>query len=74
MFTVTIVVVSRLVYRKGMDLLAGIIPEICTKHPDVQFIIGRYTIKLYENAFKQDFCNQVASSGDNLWILFVNSP
>lgn len=37
---VTIVVVSRLVYRKGMDLLAGIIPEICTKHPDVQFIIG----------------------------------
>ncbi|XP_064611415.1 phosphatidylinositol N-acetylglucosaminyltransferase subunit A-like [Liolophura sinensis] len=37
---VTIVVVSRLVYRKGMDLLAGIIPELCLKHPDVQFIIG----------------------------------
>ncbi|XP_045162408.2 phosphatidylinositol N-acetylglucosaminyltransferase subunit A-like [Mercenaria mercenaria] len=37
---ITIVIVSRLVYRKGMDLLAGIIPEICSKHPDVQFIIG----------------------------------
>lgn len=37
---VTIVVVSRLVYRKGMDLLAGVIPIICSKHPDVCFIIG----------------------------------
>ncbi|XP_052761075.1 phosphatidylinositol N-acetylglucosaminyltransferase subunit A-like [Mya arenaria] len=37
---ITIVVVSRLVYRKGMDLLAGIIPEICFRHSDVQFIIG----------------------------------
>ncbi|XP_052212714.1 phosphatidylinositol N-acetylglucosaminyltransferase subunit A-like isoform X2 [Dreissena polymorpha] len=37
---ITVVVVSRLVYRKGMDLLAGIIPEICRRHPDVQFIIG----------------------------------
>ena len=37
---VTIVVVSRLVYRKGMDLLAGVIPIICSKHPDVHFIIG----------------------------------
>ncbi|XP_063410123.1 phosphatidylinositol N-acetylglucosaminyltransferase subunit A-like isoform X2 [Mytilus trossulus] len=37
---ITIVVVSRLVYRKGMDLLAGIIPDVCQTHPDVQFIIG----------------------------------
>ncbi|XP_069122175.1 phosphatidylinositol N-acetylglucosaminyltransferase subunit A-like [Argopecten irradians] len=37
---ITIVVVSRLVYRKGMDLLAGIIPIICKRHPDIQFIIG----------------------------------
>ncbi|XP_060603415.1 phosphatidylinositol N-acetylglucosaminyltransferase subunit A-like [Ruditapes philippinarum] len=37
---ITIVIVSRLVYRKGMDLLAGIIPVICNKHPDVNFIIG----------------------------------
>ena len=45
---VTIVVVSRLVYRKGMDLLAGIIPEICAKHQDVQFIIGMYSGVLIE--------------------------
>ncbi|XP_012946101.1 phosphatidylinositol N-acetylglucosaminyltransferase subunit A [Aplysia californica] len=37
---ITIVVISRLVYRKGMDLLAGLIPIICSKYPQVQFIIG----------------------------------
>jgi len=37
---ISIVVMSRLVYRKGMDLLAGIIPQICLKHRDVDFIIG----------------------------------
>ncbi|XP_058886078.1 phosphatidylinositol N-acetylglucosaminyltransferase subunit A-like [Acipenser ruthenus] len=37
---ITIVVVSRLVYRKGIDLLGGIIPELCQKYPDLQFIIG----------------------------------
>lgn len=37
---ITIVVVSRLVYRKGTDLLAGLIPIICSKFPEVNFIIG----------------------------------
>ncbi|KAI1291785.1 Phosphatidylinositol N-acetylglucosaminyltransferase subunit A [Halotydeus destructor] len=37
---ITVVVISRLVYRKGVDLLAGVIPIICRKHPSVQFIIG----------------------------------
>ncbi|KAI1899815.1 hypothetical protein AGOR_G00065630 [Albula goreensis] len=37
---ITIVVVSRLVYRKGIDLLGGIIPELCLKYPDLQFLIG----------------------------------
>ncbi|ESP03433.1 hypothetical protein LOTGIDRAFT_65393, partial [Lottia gigantea] len=37
---ITIVLVSRLVYRKGMDLLAEIIPIITCKYPEVQFIIG----------------------------------
>ncbi|KAG9271003.1 phosphatidylinositol N-acetylglucosaminyltransferase subunit A [Astyanax mexicanus] len=37
---ITIVVVSRLVYRKGIDLLGGIIPELCAKHPDLCFLIG----------------------------------
>jgi phosphatidylinositol glycan class A protein len=39
-FQVTIVVISRLVYRKGMDLLVAIIPRICAMHPKVKFIIG----------------------------------
>ncbi|ELV12485.1 N-acetylglucosaminyl-phosphatidylinositol biosynthetic protein [Tupaia chinensis] len=37
---ITVVVVSRLVYRKGTDLLSGIIPELCQKYPDLNFIIG----------------------------------
>lgn len=36
----TIIVLSRLVYRKGADLLVEIIPEICRRHKDVRFIIG----------------------------------
>ena len=38
--TVTVVVVSRLVYRKGADLLAGLIPILCARHKDLHFIIG----------------------------------
>ncbi|KAM8977033.1 phosphatidylinositol N-acetylglucosaminyltransferase subunit A [Pelodytes ibericus] len=37
---ITIVVVSRLVYRKGIDLLGGIIPEMCLKYPELHFLIG----------------------------------
>lgn len=37
---VVIVIVSRLVYRKGIDLLFGVIPAICKRFPNVHFIIG----------------------------------
>ncbi|VVC26005.1 Glycosyl transferase, family 1,PIGA, GPI anchor biosynthesis [Cinara cedri] len=37
---ITIVVVSRLVYRKGVDLLAQIIADVCLRNQKVQFIIG----------------------------------
>ncbi|CAG8511791.1 11786_t:CDS:10 [Acaulospora morrowiae] len=37
---ITIVVASRLVYRKGMDLLVAAIPRICQMNPKVRFIIG----------------------------------
>ncbi|KAI0218329.1 Phosphatidylinositol N-acetylglucosaminyltransferase GPI3 subunit, partial [Massospora cicadina] len=37
---VTIVVLSRLVYRKGIDLLVAVIPRICQAHPKVRFVIG----------------------------------
>ncbi|KAJ1553617.1 hypothetical protein HK405_007401 [Cladochytrium tenue] len=37
---ITIVVVSRLAYRKGTDLLIAVIPRICAAYPMVQFLIG----------------------------------
>jgi len=37
---IKVVVVSRLVYRKGVDLLVGIIPQICNLLPQVDFIVG----------------------------------
>ena len=37
---ITIVVASRLVYRKGIYLLAGLIPRVCSKHSNVNFAIG----------------------------------
>jgi len=37
---VTIVVIARLVYRKGIDLLVASAPQICDMFPDVRFIVG----------------------------------
>ncbi|KAJ3672973.1 hypothetical protein LUZ60_006347 [Juncus effusus] len=37
---VVIVVISRLVYRKGADLLVEVIPQVCRLFPNVRFIIG----------------------------------
>eukprot|EP00601_Ochromonadales_sp_CCMP2298_P022804 CAMPEP_0173323156 /NCGR_PEP_ID=MMETSP1143-20121109/30378_1 /TAXON_ID=483371 /ORGANISM="non described non described, Strain CCMP2298" /LENGTH=410 /DNA_ID=CAMNT_0014267125 /DNA_START=1 /DNA_END=1230 /DNA_ORIENTATION=- len=38
--TVNIVLLSRLVYRKGVDLLVKVIPLVCAKVTNVHFIIG----------------------------------
>lgn len=38
--TINIVLLSRLVYRKGIDLLAQVIPVICSRLNNVHFIIG----------------------------------
>ncbi|EED22372.1 phosphatidylinositol:UDP-GlcNAc transferase subunit PIG-A [Talaromyces stipitatus ATCC 10500] len=38
--TITIVVISRLFYNKGIDLLIAAIPRILKSHPNVRFIIG----------------------------------
>ncbi|KAF8316778.1 glycosyltransferase family 4 protein [Clavulina sp. PMI_390] len=43
-----IVVVSRLAYRKGVDLLVATAPRICERFPDVHFIIGGDGPKLGE--------------------------
>jgi phosphatidylinositol glycan class A protein len=37
---ITIVVISRLFYNKGTDLLIGLIPRICAAHPHVNFLIA----------------------------------
>ncbi|KAM6579906.1 hypothetical protein CsatA_003680 [Cannabis sativa] len=37
---IVIVVISRLVYRKGADLLVEVIPEVCQLYPFVRFIVG----------------------------------
>ncbi len=36
------VVLSRLMYRKGIDLLIAAIPRLCAAHKDLHFLIGRY--------------------------------
>jgi phosphatidylinositol glycan class A protein len=38
--TVNVVVISRLAYRKGIDLLAHMIPLACERFPHINFIIG----------------------------------
>ncbi len=38
--TINIVLVSRLVYRKGIDLLVKVIPLVCAQHNNVYFIVG----------------------------------
>lgn len=40
MIIVTIVVVSRLAYRKGIDLLVATAPRICAAFPNVRFLVG----------------------------------
>ena len=38
--TINVVVISRLTYRKGTDLLVDVIPPIAAMFPQVHFIIG----------------------------------
>ncbi|KAG9051341.1 hypothetical protein FS837_009608 [Tulasnella sp. UAMH 9824] len=45
---ITIVVVSRLAYRKGMDLLVATAPRVCRMYPQVRFLIGGSGPKLVE--------------------------
>jgi phosphatidylinositol glycan class A protein len=36
----TVIVASRLVYRKGIDLLVAVIPKLCAAHPELNFVIA----------------------------------
>lgn len=44
----TIVCITRLVYRKGIDLLIAALPQICSLYPDVEFLIGGDGPKMIE--------------------------
>ncbi|KIM42220.1 glycosyltransferase family 4 protein [Hebeloma cylindrosporum] len=46
--TITIVVISRLAYRKGIDLLVATAPKICSLFPNVNFVVGGDGPKLLE--------------------------
>ena len=37
---ITIVAITRLVYRKGADLFVDVIPEVCKRNPRVKWIVG----------------------------------
>ncbi|WWC70601.1 uncharacterized protein I206_104552 [Kwoniella pini CBS 10737] len=45
---ITIVVISRLVYRKGIDLLIASCPHICSLFPEVRFVVGGDGPKMVE--------------------------
>lgn len=38
--TINVVLLSRLVYRKGIDLLVRVIPRVCAKVTNVHFVVG----------------------------------
>ncbi|GAA6063987.1 hypothetical protein JCM10212_002419 [Sporobolomyces blumeae] len=46
--TITIVCITRLVYRKGIDLLIAALPKVCALHPQVRFLIGGDGPKIVE--------------------------
>ena len=45
---VNIIIMSRLVYRKGIDLLVAAAPQICDLYPQVRFIVGGDGPKMVE--------------------------
>lgn len=45
---IVIVVISRLVYRKGADLLVEVIPEVCHLYPNVSSCRSRYFLLNYK--------------------------
>ena len=60
-------VLSRLVYRKGVDLAALVIPAVCAQCPNVQFVVG-------ENSTQCMFpvglnCSSLGGDGDRRIVL-----
>ncbi|KAI6021694.1 glycosyltransferase family 4 protein [Pisolithus microcarpus] len=55
--TINIVVISRLAYRKGIDLLVATAPRVCAAFPNVKFIVGGDGPKL--NDLLQSFLGSI---------------
>lgn len=62
--TVTIVVISRLAYRKGVDLLVAIAPRICAAFPNVRFVVGVYFVLSCDFSHYGIISSLLASGGD----------
>lgn len=63
---IKIVVVSRLVYRKGVDLLVGIVPNVCRAVDNVDFIIagdGNKLLQLQEMVERENIQHRVEFLG-----------
>ena len=71
---VTIVAMSRLVYRKGVDLLALVIPIICKKYPNVSY--DTLSLKIVHISFQLNFIDRLTSSLEEMVQneLFLNKP
>lgn len=55
--SITVIVLCRLVYRKGIDLLVDLIPDICTRFPHVNFLIaGEGPKKIELEQMRERFC------------------
>jgi glycosyltransferase involved in cell wall biosynthesis len=63
LFPVYIVVLSRLAYRKGIDLLVATAPRICSAFPNVKFIVGKATSSL-SRIIVSPKPNSLGSGGD----------
>jgi len=62
--TVTIVVISRLAYRKGVDLLVATAPRICAAFPNVRFVVGVYFVLSCDFSYYSIISSLLASGGD----------
>ncbi|KAA3670090.1 phosphatidylinositol glycan, class A, partial [Paragonimus westermani] len=64
---VTVVVVSRLVYRKGIDLLVAIIPPLCAIFPQLRFLIGKCQHRQFSS------CNHGMAENSKIAITYLCS-
>lgn len=77
-FEIVIVVISRLVYRKGADLLVEVIPEVCRLHPNVscqKTFSACYAQQSMRNLFVSRFLSNIVALAwtCNLYIPFEGS-